>query len=1598
MKHLVTTQINVTNRCDSKRLVGKRLGAKKWVLHFSTKDNYCSSIFDLIAKKREELSKKCKNGVFEEPKRVWRNDPPSQVVPSITREHDDGRNAQLRMKEGKEEKAPWEERTRMKKESLYKVNNCITNERSLDDLRKVEGCVIGTEENIYNNKAYILKYIKQLQPNDDLGKYRFITKYIMNNIREFYDNEILFILKIFSKRKYKNLPFLQCTSEYFYWLCKLNKGSKKNISYYLHFCSILNYIPTMKYIHVYTKLFNYCEDEIQDNNFFIFNMLEEETNAYHKDLKYIIMVLFFLNKGNIKNKTYDTLLYMCCYYSSHLSLKNTFLLLKIVLNEENNKYNFDYIRTIHKNIERHFDSMCQVNFINYFNILLQNHVHMEQTFFVFIRNYVDKFKSDLSRNSVIPILKMLKRVKFKDTIILKKLLTVVSANFYDYSYADIVYIVKMITLLNYFDERFFYFLFDKFVPPDNEVDMGTYFPKWRHATLNCDRYIQGAVGVGIGEGGGRRRMEISNERERSPHLQNEHIYFYSSKGLLHNNYGSEKRRPFFTNHERQVDDIGRSSGYSHCNPFEKTNFEMANMIEGIRPNDCGERVQKKKAINELSHLPLHLYEQKVKMKINISNIMEEKVEIAKPPNGNKLSYGLEYIEMYLNLFLYLGICGFRSMPLLIRLSKMINLCLLMNRDTSSSLTNSFSLCNIRHKEYYHQGIEETKFVTIHDTIKKIKNELNSTLGLKKSSSELSADMNYLLPSKEQTKGYSKNDEIKGGHSLDKRRGGYESGCKVSLQSDCQRECQSECQRFLQNQGSAHREGRKSCMRFVYPENEKLNFENLKKKKIKSNLHKEEKDEEDKILSLKYLNVDLFRKSKLLKNPRKGNCVTLKEGSHERIGRTKQNSIVAKIFGNFHPALIRLHNRRLFRRNFDEMYQSERYTEKVIPKRHVRIKGVNFSNDLQLTKYREIKNLRNVCLNRYSNMFGETSDKVLEYINKIYQIDESKEDKKTEMFDMTSDNKVIHVDDALFVDYSLCANKGKKKALSRHRNMVKKSNRITHKEYTREGVDKRPPNVTTEDYSHPNGDLIKWLYRYKNNLKCFFYEKGLNIIHLLDGDIKFLEECVQDLYKRNETTTSSNGKSNDCVEDEKVKISLKYIALLTNSCVNLYYFDEKLIDMLVFHVSEITNLFYLTQSCKEKKITRNEDSMPCHAFEKGYSYLYLFKNMCKFLTACLQMNCFMKNILSLDHRYETITKLVHISTSSYIFYNLKNITYLMNHLNANFIKQEKVSYLIKRFLLYYLDISIIINLFFIFCKKLFILMSTNCQDFLNNNLELFHLFTYTMLTFYIAYSNERIKNLHNLTSTSFHLCAWTDRAYIQEAKFLSCINFYVMFLSAISSEKKKKKKTHTQTQTQKQTPYLPLRAVQNGNSTICGESQNGESVENEENARSCQHHRKFKSFDTSSDVIQISLSPTGWDREKNIKINNSCELHMDMYTVLALSLKYIKLMSKEKFFLRHKNGKNKDHRHLYNILQFYYIFKKIIRKKNVNYINEETYHEMFPSFVIKLLNEKRIKEISMDQLFPVIQQEQHYHHSKHATSNVNIENTVIYNYFFHLFFE
>ncbi|VWU51997.1 conserved protein, unknown function, partial [Hepatocystis sp. ex Piliocolobus tephrosceles] len=1025
---------------------------KKLSLNAFISNSYCSSIFDLIAKRKNELEN-------EEDKKKQKTKKRSNLNVKIYQNENN-------IKDNNNDYLNFNNKKRLEKVNK-KIKSKSPNYENDNSKTKTGLEYIGeepfdkyttnftnfVEDDIYNNKIYLLRYIKQLNIKDDINKYRFSTKYIINNITTFKYNELLFILKVFSKRRYKNLLFLQCTSEYFYWLCKLNKGSKQNISYYLYFCSILNYIPTIKYVQEYLKLFEYDEHTLLKSEgafltnasvstyapsfspSLLTNMLKDECNIYHKNVKYLIYVLNFLHKANIRKETYDILLYMCCYYASDLTLKNLFLLLKILIskNGDTNYYsNSECYKIIHKNMERHLKLIQNSDFVSYLNILIYNNIKLGSALFIFVKNYMEENQTNLSSNAVISILKIKKKENYKDTIILKKIVHIVTTNFYDYCYDNILYIVKVLRVFNYFNEPFFFFLFNKYT--NNK---------------NCDIFF---LGVKENNKESKTRLHTSNTSFIDNSTNTTNLLLCDGKKTNYNlditsayeskQYNDADSDTYFKNGQNENVKISTDHFFKRSdekknklkNGYKNKYEEKTNNNEIFMSsfaNEYYEIKNKHKKINELTHLPLHLDIQKTKLKIDLSNIVldeTKKKEKKKDKNidkniekndehkhkktdnvtlnninnitnrveTSKLSYNMEYIEMFIILFIYIGTCGYRNIDVLNVLSENITKYLCLNI-AYNNINNSKKN---RKKEYNFVSHAKSKYILFDDVINKIKNDDMFILEDKKYNL-LGDDKNCLSMEKynksEQNDKCSKmsiknktHEKINTVRCNEKQEStnerkvkiistadvitatGYATGIATGITTDIA-PTNYKCTSI---NGSDNKtidtykkgEKKKCCMRFVYNMNDKKRalkkLENMINLKNENELNIQKELAKEDMKKFRYMNVENFRQSKI-DTANKSNTILNKKIKYEQpIKRNHKNSVIKYFFNNIHPAFIRLQNRKLFNKYFSNLYRSEKFREKIpaVKKRHkIKIKKPQCR---RIKKYKKIQILKKACMTRY----------------------------------------------------------------------------------------------------------------------------------------------------------------------------------------------------------------------------------------------------------------------------------------------------------------------------------------------------------------------------------------------------------------------------------------------------------------------------------------------------------------------------------------------------------------------------------------------------------------------------------------------------------
>ncbi|KEG02250.1 conserved Plasmodium protein, unknown function [Plasmodium vinckei vinckei] len=1369
----------------------------------------------------------------------------------------------------------------------------------------IDSCLEYSEDDIYNNKVYLLRYAKHLNENDDIYKYRFITKYVIKNITRYYDNEILFILKIFAKKKYKNLIFLQCTSEYFYWLCKLNKGNKKNISYYLYYCSLLNYIPTLKYVEEYIKIFDTfislanLNQQTTTNNLhtslnpyfkkfststtqFVYGrMVEEETDNYHKDVKYIIYVVHFLNKANIKNEIYNRLLDMCCYYATHLTLHKSFLLLNVVIvNIENNIYNFsNIIKNIHKNIERHINIMDQSYFIKYINILLYNNIKIENSFFLFIKKYMEKYQTDLSAKSILAILKIKKKKNFKDTNILKSILTIVIKSFYQYTYDNILYIIKVLTFFNHFDETFFNFIFDKYI----QINYLTPYQTKNGST--------------------------------TPYQSQPIAYASLEKG------------------HSQISD-NHNSAFDHKNvSSQKVSYDKL--------GDTYITVQDKKSekkINSLSHLPLHLNIQETRLKINPLNIVNNEI-VSQNKMKSNIPFNFEYIDMYITLFIYMGKCYYRDIFKLNELSRRIKFYLLYSK--VSKYNNRLEKNNIQILKK-----KENQYIGFFHIINKIKENANSNLKLV--------------------------DKTKGSISLPIIH--TEKTTKLSRQPCKELNKYSTRSNDYKQSNKLTKEKTKGCLHFSYREIEKNRLENLKKKKKNNN------DTTNKpIPNTKYMNVQCFKESKI-RIPNEVNHDLTKELYNKNKKKNNMwNNFILKYFYGFHPAFIRLYNRKLFSRHFNELYKSEKYTEKSVCSgvaKNRSKKNIQDKRGSSMKKYKKIKILKGVCMVKYKNIFKNKSNIISNYINKMYECKPDDSEKYTGILDMISKSNQIHVDDFMFMNNENEQNEFnnmsiyKRKIINKYNSLIYNSIKSVRKEYLENQIENNK-TYDSENINCSKNYIIKWVYRFINNFYIFNENKKIEI---KDRDIQKVATYLSNHYTEKFLHTNSS-------INEKIKISLKNISLFSSSLTNLYFYDKDFLDVIINEVLFLINIFYNLQK-QECQIKKSDQII--NDIDKENWFVTHFVDIYKFLIICLQTNNFIKNILEADQRYQTLEQLIKIYTHNYYTYNLncvvnicrynidttyiscnaKNVENYINNMNNNNYKDE-LSDLVYFYTTYF-DLSIFVNSVYLFSKLLFISIHNNYYKQFNKIYgDCLNKFAYKISEAYLSHLHiTQVNNLKNISSSQLPLQSYSYNNNLNT--YFTCINFYITFMAHqfwnLEGIRKEELKDTT------------LQIEHNNyDEQVCEFNFGRENMDDPIITNTT------TTFANKHNVLKH-------DGSKNEEIKNISHI----YKTLNIFFKYIKFVRNNNFLI----DPNSCNKYFYHVIQFYYLFKTQFRKMKIDYINEQNYHQIFPLFFIKILNKKNIKEISISQSFFM------ENDLKKCLPNQDnyFKNDFIYNYFYTFFFK
>ncbi|SCN60602.1 conserved Plasmodium protein, unknown function [Plasmodium chabaudi adami] len=1453
-------------------------------------------------------------------------------------------------KKKKKNNIPWDQNTFIKNEERNGVcknekrKNIECDIKNIDEIRQetdnmikkgVDSCLEYSEDDIYNNKVYILRYAKHLNENDDIYKYRFITKYIIKNITRYYDNEILFILKIFAKKKYKNLIFLQCTSEYFYWLCKLNKGNKKNISYYLYYCSLLNYIPTLKYVEEYIKIFdnfislmnlNKQAEEITSNNLhislnpyfkkfsttttqFVYGrIVEDETDNYHKDVKYIIYVVYFLNKANIKNEIYNRLLDMCCYYAAHLTLHKSFLLLNMVIvNIENNIYNFsNIIKNIHKNIERHINVMDQSYFIKYINILLYNNIKIETTFFLFIKKYMEIYQADLSAKSVLAILKIKKKKNFKDTNILKSILNIVIKSFYQYTYDNILYIIKVLTFFKHFDEIFFNFIFDKYI----QINYLSPYP---------------------------RQNVCATPYQSQPST-------YPSSEKAHSQISSKINSTF----DHKNENYSKSNTSNKIVNPQKVSYDQSGDTYTTLQNKNG------KKINSLSHLPLHLDIQETRLKINPLDIVNNEI-VNHNKMKNNILFNFEYIDMYITLFIYMGKCYYRDIIKLNELSRRIKFYLLYSK--ISKHNNQLEKNNVPIFKK-----KENQYIGFFQIIDKIKEHTNSNLKLV--------------------------DETKGSISLPIIR--KEKTIKLSRQPS------KTVTKHLAQCNELTKEKTKGSLHFSYSEIENNRLENLKKKKKNNN------EITNKPMSnTKYMNVQCFKESKICKQNEVNHGLTNELSNNKKKKKNMWNDFILKYFYGFHPAFIRLHNRKMFNKHFNELYKSEKYTDKsVCPgvAKNGNKKNMRNKRGVTMKKYKKIKILKGVCMLKYKNIFKNKSNIISNYINKMYECKPEDSQKYTGILDMISKPDQIHVDDFMFMNNPNENNEFnnmsiyKRKIINKYNNLIYNSVKNVRKEYLENKVENGIA-YDSEYINYSKNYIIKWIYRYINNSIIFNEHKQIEI---KDKDIQNVATYLSKHYTEKFLHTNTN-------VNEKIKISLKNISLFSSSLTSLYFYDKDFLDVIINEFLFLIDTFCSLQKeeCQIKKPERIIND--ANAINEANGYVSHFVDTYKFLIICLQTNNFIKNILEADQRYQTLEKLIKIYIHTYYTYNLnyvvnicrynmdtiyisdntKNDEHCINNMNNNNYKYKDGLSDLVHFYTTYFDVSIFASSFYLFSKLLFISIHNNYYkqfskiygDCLNN-------FAYKISEAYLSHLHiTQVNNLKDTSSSQLPLQSYSYNNKLDA--YFTCINFYITFVvhQFWNLEGHRKEELRSSTSQIGHSHYNQI-----NESNFNRQNMNDHIITNattfDNNLNDLEHD---KSKDEEKKCLNLAERKNRHETCKIFEIKNAPHT----YKTLNIFFKYIKFVRNNNFL----SDPNTCNKYFYHVIQFYYLFKTQFRKMKIDYINEQNYYEIFPLFFIKILNKKNIKDISISQSFflendpkKCLPYQDNY-----------FKNEFIYNYFYTFFF-
>ncbi|KOB87672.1 hypothetical protein PFDG_04102 [Plasmodium falciparum Dd2] len=1207
-----------------------------------------------------------------------------------------------------------------------------------------------------------------------------------------------------------------------------------------------------------------------------------------------------------KKELFDTLLYMCIYNINDLTVKNTFLLLKILItNIENDKYDISVFSTIHKNIERHINSLEDLDFHNYMNIIFYNNINPDATFFRFIHNYIDKKDIRISSNSMLAILKIMKKYNNKDHVMFKKMARIMIDNFFNYTYDQILYVLKIFIQLNYFSQDFFNYLFKAFISSGVNDPCIPFDETYVGENKNNEIYVE-------------RDNLLHNDKtlQNNNHHYNNISHFDNEKRDIPNNILCNNILNKINNkYDNFTNDPTKSFGNTSL---------YINIVEEKKDD-------KHKKINEISHLPLHLNIIKSKMKIDSSNIIPNNMPMEDNNIYRKVTYDILYIQMHIYLFIYLGICGYRNIQALDMLSKKIQHYLYIIYNKQHDISDD----NIEKKKKKNDGI---KLISFSYAINKMKEDYNNNFYLLSQEHKnilLHDDMKSI-----QIRNNLENREL----LKDKQKIGYKENyihmCNDNI--DSKKKNKKKKEKYISNVYQDDQKNifinqlKKSCLHFVYNKNEKLDLEKLeKRKKKKKKKLKEEKN--DNMNVMKYMNVENFRRSKSINTNNMNDTVyknvsIIKKRNTEKIEQKKKT--LAECYSG-HPAFIRLHNRKLFRRYFNGMYKSELYLEKIKRKKTKKGNEMNKKRkgDLRLKKYRKIKTLRNMILKRYGYIFKNKYNLVSRYINDyVYNDKEKNKCLKEETFvDMILKRNEIHIDDCLFINYNILCNISMKNLMKKKFcNFISRSNEITSDEYI---IQNDYYNKKQEYYKH---DIIKWIYRYINNCNIFFKNNNNKKGQLINEyDIKKLDICIKefnsDMKEEEEEEEKKKKKKNN---NNKLLISLKNISLICEACTNLYYYNNNLYDVLLYHMLKIIDRFYnnIGEYVKENLICNHDKSnINMHKNFKNNN-INLPGDM-SIIQDRFEENIIYNNMLC-DDKSDEENKILHkeinvhnnnnnnisnnnISNNNISNNNISNNNISNNNISNNYISNNNNYYYFSK-----LHICLFKHVWqFLICHiQIIYMMSQMCYP---KNVEhikkkfniilydisyLYYIYTKTLLNFQ---KEIEIKNRRISTDNIKHIVSNDDIHNL-----FSCINFYIIFLYILKKNINEQKEYFINPTTE--------RIMESNDMMITWDD-----LKIEKNI-----HPQNNLYVHTNNIVT-------YEKMQELK-NDDHNSIMDHHYIFKIMLHCINLIrysniSNDKI---NNNEQKKKNIYIFTLIRFYYIFKTFYRNKKLLYnIIEQNYDRL-----------------------------------------------------------